>query len=52
MENLIEGEDDWEADEECDILLLIGMKDPEHPEQQYGIAAPNVPKFILPTLKS
>jgi hypothetical protein len=52
LDNPIDSEEDYTADDESDIEHNSGIKDPERPEQQDMSAPPNVPRLVLPTRKS
>jgi len=49
LDDPIESEDDWEADDESEVKLDNSIDDPESTEQGNLSAAPNVPGLIPPT---
>jgi len=52
LDNPINSDEDYTADDESDIEQNNGIEDPECPEQQDVSAAPNGPGLVWPTCKS
>ena len=52
LDNPNESEDNWGPDNESDMELHNDVEDPESLEQQDVSTTPNVPRLILPTLRS
>jgi hypothetical protein len=52
LENAHDGEQHCTADDECAIEPNNGIEDPEYPEQQDVITAPNVPRLLWQMPKS
>jgi len=52
LDNLNNSEDDWVADVESDMEQDNSIEDPDSPEQQDVITAPNLCGLIWPTRKS